>query len=110
MSDEIISFTPNPNLEQELHTFPAVETVTYKITQDVAARAREIASEHMLTGAYQNGIIAQPASPKKGVAHVLSTDQKSAWMEFGTSRYQGFFILRRAVESLGYEFKKSAGR
>jgi hypothetical protein len=103
MPEESIEFTPNPNLEKELHTFPAVTTSAFEAAEAIAARAREIAPVD--TGRYRDGIIAQKPNPK-GVARVAATDQKSSWVEFGSERQPAQFVMRTAVESLGFKFKK----
>jgi len=103
MSDEI-TFTPNPNLEKDLHTLPSIVASTDEIAEAIAQRARDLAPVE--TGRYRDGIIAQKASPK-GVARVVATDQKSLWIEFGNRRgAHAQFVMRNAVESLGLEFKK----
>ena len=103
MSDEI-TFTPNPNLETDLHSFPSIVASTDEVAEAIAQRARDLAPVE--TGRYRDGIIAQKASPK-GVARVAATDQKSSWIEFGNgSGFPAHFVMRNAVESLGLEFKK----
>lgn len=102
MSDEVV-FTPNPDLEKELHSFPAVVSSTDEVAQAIAERARELAP--VVTGRYRDGIQVDKAN-SKGVARVVATDQKSSWVEFGTLQQDGQFVMRNAVESLGLQFKK----
>lgn len=105
MSDVEIKL--DPQLESKLHTFPAVSTNTQKAAQQIAEMARDLAGEHVLTGRYREGIkVNLPTIASKGVARVVATDQKSAWMEFGNYQHPGFFIFRNAVELAGYSFKK----
>lgn len=103
-----ITFTPNPELEKELHKFPVVTTNTEEAARAIAEAARSLAPVD--TGAYRDGIIVQSPSPK-GVARVLATDQKSSWVEFGTGSagHEGQYVLRSAVETVGLKFKKGRG-
>jgi Bacteriophage HK97-gp10, putative tail-component len=103
--EEQISFTPNPLLDKELHKFPAVSTNVDEAAEAIAARAREMAP--VVTGRYRDGIVVNKANGK-GVARVAATDQKSSWVEFGTATEPPQFVMRQAVESLGYQFKKSS--
>lgn len=100
MADEHVEL--NQNLEKELHKFPAVTAGSRAVAVAIADRAREMAP--VQSGAYQAGIIVDPPN-SKGVARVHSTDNKSSWIEFGTSTQPGQFVIRNAVESLGYKFK-----
>jgi hypothetical protein len=93
----------NPNLEKELHTFPAVTASTDEVAEAIAERARSLAPVE--SGAYSAGIVAQKSSPK-GVARVAATDPKSSWIEFGNAHQPAQFVMRSAVESLGLSFKK----
>ena len=102
---EEITFTPNPRLEKELHKFTDVAVGVRSAADAIAARAREMAPAQ--SGAYREGIIVNQPNGK-GVARVVATDQKSAWIEFGTSSQPPVFNLRQAVQSLGLEFKKSS--
>lgn len=106
MSEEAV-VTLSPSLEKDLHTFPAVTTNTQAAANQIADMARDLASEHVLTGRYREGIkVNLPTLQSKGVARVVATDQKSAWMEFGNYQHPGFFIIRNAVELCGFSFKK----
>jgi hypothetical protein len=101
---QLENFIPNPDLERELHKFPDVVASTDDVANEIAERARDLAPVE--SGAYRDGIIVQKSSPK-GVARVLATDQKSAWIEFGNGRsIHAQFVMRTAVESLGLKFKK----
>jgi HK97 gp10 family phage protein len=103
--EEITSFILNPQLEKELHKFPAVSTNVDEAAQAIASRARDMAPVE--TGAYRDGIVVQKSNGK-GVARVAATDQKSSWIEFGTSTEPAQFVMRQAVESLGLSFKKGS--
>lgn len=105
MADEVELI---PNLESKLHTFPKVVAGTRAAAVAIAERARELAPVD--TGAYRDGIIVNPPN-EKGVARVLSTDNKSSWIEFGTGApgHDGKFVIRTAAESLGYKFITKRG-
>lgn len=100
MADENI--TLNTNLEKELHQHPSVTAGSRAVAVAIADRAREMAP--VQSGSYRDGIIVDPPNAK-GVARVHATDNKSSWVEFGTSTQPGQFTIRNAVESLGYKFK-----
>lgn len=102
-NEEIIKFTPNPELEKLLHTHPSVSEATDAAAEAIAERARELAPVD--SGAYRDSIVAQKPSPK-GVARVAATDPKAAWIEFGNSHEPARFVLRNAVSGLGLKFKK----
>jgi hypothetical protein len=99
--------TLDANLEKDLHVHPAVISSARASAVAIAERAKEMAP--VVTGAYRNGIVVDPPSPKKGVARVHGTDQKSSWVEFGTATQPGQFIIRSAAESLGFKFIKKGG-
>jgi hypothetical protein len=95
----------NSNLMNELHKFPEVESAAKEVADAIAARAKEMAPVD--SGNYQTGISSEPSNKKNsGVWRVISRDQKSSWIEFGTSTRPGEFVIRSAAESLGYKFKK----
>jgi hypothetical protein len=83
------------------------------VAERIAAQARATApvgdpASDPHSGAYRAGIIA--ARTKNGAA-VIAQDEKSSWVEFGVPSHnqEAQFILRRAVDALGYEFKKGRG-
>jgi HK97 gp10 family phage protein len=102
--DGITSFELNPNLRDELHSFPAVQTSVKQAAEAIAATAR--ANAPVETGRYRDGIVVNRAQTKGGVWRVAATDQKSSWIEFGNGKQEPQFVLRTAVESLGLKFKK----
>lgn len=106
MAEEIAKIELNPNLTKELHSFPDVQSATLEIAERIAEEAR--LSAPAVTGRYRDGIKVDKPT-KSGVARVISTDQKSAWVEFGNGHQDGQFIFRNAVEALGLKFKKGRG-
>jgi hypothetical protein len=101
-----VEVTLDSNLESKLHKFPAVQASARASVVAIAERAKAMAP--VQTGAYRDGIIVN-APNEKGVARVLSTDQKSSWVEFGTANQPGQFIIRSAAQSLGFKFVKKGG-
>jgi len=95
----------NQDLEGKLHSFSEVKAHSLKIAEAIAERARELAPVD--SGQYRDGIVVNKPN-EKGVARVLATDQKSAWVEFGNrdGSQPAQFVMRSAVESLGLKWKK----
>lgn len=106
MSEQLESFTLDPEIEKKLHTFEAVTASTDEAANAIASAARNLAP--VLTGAYRDSIQVDPSNGK-GVARVVANDQKSAWIEFGAHGEPAHFTLRTAVESVGLKFKKGNG-
>ena len=92
------------NLESVLHQFPIVQSKTEEACNKIAEIAREIAP--VVTGAYRDGIIVQKSNTGSGVWRVFASDQKSSWVEYGTSTEPGQFIMRTATQIAGYSFHK----
>lgn len=104
MADGIVNFELNPEIEDKMHLFPEVQTSVKDAAEAIAAQARLFAP--VVSGDYRDGIVVNRAQSKGGVWRVHATDQKSSWVEFGTSTTTGTFPMRSAVESLGLTFKK----
>jgi len=104
MADDV-KIELDANLEQELHEFPVVTAKAEEVANDIANEARLFAPVE--TGRYRDGIVVEKSNKSKsGVYVVRATDQKSSWIEFGNEKQPAQFPLRRAVEALGYKFKK----
>lgn len=104
MVDGFTNFELNPNLRDEMHQFPEVQASVKDVAEAIAAEARLRAP--VVTGRYRDGIEVNRAQSKGGVWRVHASDQKSSWVEFGTSTQPGQFVMRNAVEALGLSFKK----
>jgi len=106
--EEITGLELNSNLMNDLHQFPVVVTGAQDAAEQIAERAREMAPVD--TGNYRDGIRAERSNKQtSGVWRVVATDQKSSWVEFGTFKDPGQFVLRQAAESLGFKFVKKRG-
>lgn len=97
-------FTLTTGIEQLVQEQVAAGGVAMEVANEIAAYA--IGAAPVVTGRYRDGIIVQET--KRG-ARVLASDQKSSWIEFGNPKRNqpARFILRNAVEALGYTFKKT---
>jgi hypothetical protein len=92
------------NLEDLVRKLPEVVAPTKAAADKIATVARDTAPVE--SGDYKAGIVTQKT---QSGYRVVASDPKSAWVEFGVpSHHQPpQFILRRAVESAGYKFKKN---
>lgn len=102
---EDVSVTLAGNWELVVRGAMAKETAA--AAEKIRDAAVALASEHVDTGRYRDGIVVDyPNGESKGTARVRASDEKSSWMEFGNYHHPGYFILRNAAESLGYTFVK----
>lgn len=106
MAADEIRFEPAPDLDEKVVQLPLVGAKAVDVAVHIAQVARDTAPED--SGDYVAGIVVQKT---KTGARVWASNFKSAWLEFGApSRgLPARFILRRAVESAGYTFKKRGG-
>ena len=92
------------NLDSVLHQFPILQTKSQEACIKIAEIAREIAP--VVTGNYRDGIVVQKSNTGSGVWRVFASDQKSSWVEYGTSTQPGQFVMRTATQIAGYSFHK----
>lgn len=94
-------FEPNGNLEEQILQDEEKIGRILRIAADAGSQAAKSIAP-VRTGAYRDGIEAQVGYNEKGklVGRVVAKDFKSHWVEKGTIKQHGRFVLRRVGEAI----------
>lgn len=106
---EEIEVNLDPDLMTKLHTFPIVSLKVQAAATAIGNQAR--ATAPVDSGQYRDGIVIEKSRnyEKTGVWVVHATDEKSSWVEFGTTTEEPHFTMRNAVTAVGLSFRKGKG-
>lgn len=106
-----IEWIPDPTAIPKIATSKPMEEILFILAVKIKETAQVIAAERAFdTGEYSRGIQANvDISGNTAIGHVVATDYKSVWIEFGTGpRPQAGFtvfeeraVLRSAMDAIG---------
>ncbi len=93
-------FVPDPNGFKDFNRSEAMLKMLFFVATQGAITAKGMAPKR--SGDYARGITADAGlnDANEAVGRLKSTDFKSHWIEFGTSRWPAHAVLSRAIEAV----------